>query len=118
MKRNRRKSYRWGHVAEFACCALLLLKGYRILHRRYRTRHGEVDIVARKGKRIVFVEVKARPTLAQGLEANTPRQRRRIEQAAQSLMRHPSRARLFMRFDMMVARPWRLPYHLKDAWRP
>jgi putative endonuclease len=66
----------------------------------------------------VFVEVKARATLLDGLYANTPRQQRRIEQAALFVMRHPARAGLAMRFDMMVARPWRMPYHVKNAWLP
>ena len=59
-KTRRQKAERRGHVSEWIAAAYLLLKGYRILALRYRTKLGEIDIVARKGDLAVFVEVKAR----------------------------------------------------------
>jgi putative endonuclease len=55
-------------------------RGYAILARRYRTRHGEIDIVARDGETVVFVEVKARVTAEFGTaaEAVTPWKQRRL----------------------------------------
>ena len=56
----RLSAYRSGHRGEWLAAAALMLKGYRILARRYRTRLGEIDIIARDGRCLVFVEVKAR----------------------------------------------------------
>ena len=51
-----------GISGENLACDELQRRGYEILDRRYRTRFGEIDIIAREGKTIVFVEVKARLT--------------------------------------------------------
>jgi putative endonuclease len=51
---------RLGEAGEDAACAALARLGYEILARRYRVRHGEIDIIARDNGVIVFVEVKAR----------------------------------------------------------
>ena len=59
LKTRRRKAERRGHVSEWIAAAYLFLKGYRILARRYRTKLGEIDIIARKGDLAVFIEVKA-----------------------------------------------------------
>ena len=78
-----------------------------------------MDIVARLGETVAFVEVKARDGRAAALEAVTPRQRRRIELGAQSFLAvHPELAALDLRFDVMTVAPGRLPDHLADAWRP
>src|SRR5258707_15299491 len=67
-------AFRTGISAEARACAYLILKGYRILAKRYRTPHGEVDVIARRGRALVFVEVKARATLDDAAYAVTPRQ--------------------------------------------
>ena len=58
--RNRRASYRHGHVAEAAAMLLLLAKGFRPVARRYKTPLGEIDLIVKRGRTIAFVEVKAR----------------------------------------------------------
>ncbi len=50
-------------MAETRCALGLRLRGYRVLARRYKVPVGEVDIVARRGRTLVFVEVKARATV-------------------------------------------------------
>ena len=55
-----------GESGEEQACRELRRRGYAILARRYRTRHGEIDIVARDGEVLVFVEVKTRSTEAFG----------------------------------------------------
>jgi putative endonuclease len=73
-----------------ARAAFLMAKGYRILARRFRTPYGEIDLVARRRNVLAFVEVKARASLDDAAYAVTPRQRRRIIDAAQGwLMTHP-----------------------------
>ena len=57
---QRRKSLRRGHVSEYLAALSLILRGYRILAMRYRVRAGEIDIIARKGDVVSFIEVKAR----------------------------------------------------------
>ena len=108
-----------GRRAETVAALYLRCKGYRIEDRRVRTPAGEIDIVARRGSMLVFVEVKARVAHAAALEAVTPRQQRRIERAAEwyAGKRHRLAAPT-MRFDVVVIQPWRLPSHLRDAWRP
>ena len=75
---RRRKAERFGHLAEHAAAWLLRFKGYRIIARRERTPHGEIDLIAARGRVIAFVEVKARSSHDEALEAITPRQAKRI----------------------------------------
>jgi putative endonuclease len=69
-----------GKSGEDLACRELRRRGYEILARRYRTRVGELDIVARDGPTIVFVEVKTRTTPAYGApgEAVGPRKQHKI----------------------------------------
>ena len=115
----RRAAYGRGLAAERLCALRLRLTGWRILARRYATPAGELDIVARRGALIAFVEVKYRKEQQAIIETIGARQRRRIENAATIfLSRHPKWRKLSFRFDLMVVSPWRWPSHLPDAWRP
>ncbi|WP_144864745.1 YraN family protein, partial [Mesorhizobium sp. J18] len=68
-RERRRRAYRKGHRGEWLAALALMVKGYRIVARRYRTKLGEIDLIARRGDLIVIVEVKVRPTLASAMEA-------------------------------------------------
>lgn len=115
---GKREAYFYGRFAETRCAWGLRLKGYRILARRHRSRVGEIDIIARRGRTLVFVEVKARQSLEAALESVTAQQRRRIQNAAQLyLTRDPRLAALDLRFDVMLVTRWRWPRHIVDAWR-
>jgi putative endonuclease len=108
----------YGRFAETRCALGLRLKGYRILARRHRSRVGEIDIIARRGRTLAFVEVKARQSLGEALESLTARQRARIRNAAALyLAARPHLADLDARFDVMLVAGWRWPRHLIDAWR-
>jgi putative endonuclease len=114
---QKRRAYRDGHWAELAAAALLRLKGYRILHRRFKTPVGEIDIIARRRHMVAFVEVKRRATRLAALEAVTPRSRERISRAASWYIgKNPELANLDLRFDVMALAPGRLPAHIKNAW--
>lgn len=116
MSRARREA--WGRWAERMAAWSLRLRGYRVIARRYRTPIGEIDLIARRGRLLAFVEVKARTDLEQALVALGPRQRQRTARAAELfLLQHPSCAGCTLRFDLIAVRPWRLPRHLIDAWR-
>lgn len=93
-----------------------MAKGYRILARRYRCKAGEVDLIARRGDLVAFVEVKARRELKAGVDAVTVTAARRIGAAGEHwLARHPDFARLSWRTDVVIVQPWRWPVHLENA---
>ena len=91
---SRQRAYRRGHRGEWLAAAALMLKGYRILARRYRTKLGEIDLIARRGDLVLIVEVKARRTLIEAMEAIAYPSERRIEGAADLwLSRQPDHGR-------------------------
>src|ERR1700687_3611426 len=71
-------AFRLGLSAESRAAMLLLAKGYRIAARRWKTPVGEIDIVARRRRDLIFVEVKARDDLDAAAEAVTARAKTRI----------------------------------------
>jgi len=110
-------AFRTGLSAESRAAAYLMAKGYRILAKRFRTAHGEIDLVARRRNLIAFVEVKARATLDDAAFAVTPRQQQRIINAAQGwLVAHPEHADFELRFDAVLIAPRSLPRHLLAAF--
>ena len=110
-------AFRTGLSAESRAAAFLMAKGYRILARRFRTPHGEIDIVAKRRNLIAFVEVKARGSLDEAAFAVTPRQQARIIDAAQGwLVAHPEHADFDLRFDVILIAPRHLPRHLLAAF--
>jgi putative endonuclease len=107
---KRHKAYRRGHSAERLA---LMLKGYRIIGRRYRTKLGEIDLIARRKDVVLIVEVKARTTLEQAMDSVNVLTMRRIEAAADLwLARQPDHSRLSLRFDLVAILPWRWPVHV------
>jgi putative endonuclease len=114
---RRQGAERLGRRAESIAAWYLRLKGYRIVARRFRTHSGEVDIVAKRGRVLVFVEVKARRDSDVGLDAVTGTGRARIARAAGTwLSRYPGAARLDLRFDVIVVAPRRWPLHLRNVF--
>lgn len=115
--RRGKQSHRRGHRAELLCCLALWFKGYRILTRRYKTHQGEIDIVARKGKVLAFIEVKARPDMSKAAEAVNPFQQARMARTAALYHAHNrGLSKLQMRFDVMLVLPWRWPTHIENAF--
>lgn len=111
-------AYRRGHSSERWASLALMAKGYRIVARRYRTRLGEIDLIARRGDTVAIVEVKARRDLASAMDAIARTSERRIGAAADLwLARQPDHARLSLRFDMVAVLPWRWPIHVEDIFR-
>lgn len=110
--RDRRRAHGLGLLAEHVAEVLLRLKGHRILTRRYSIREGEIDLVARRGDTIAFVEVKVRPTLDEARTAIDFVKRRRVSRAARSwLASNPWAASLTWRGDAIFVAPWRFPRH-------
>lgn len=95
-----------------------MLKGYRIVARRYRTKLGEIDLIARRGNLVIIVEVKVRPTLLEAMDAIGRMSERRIDAAADLwLARQPDHARLSIRFDMVAVLPRRWPVHVENIFQ-
>ena len=114
----RRASEIRGRAAEARAALWLRLKGYRILERRVRTPVGEIDLIAKRGGTLCFVEVKARAAPDAALAALTPYQAARICRAAAYWGRHkPDAARLGWRFDLVAVSPGRRPVHHAAFWR-
>jgi putative endonuclease len=106
-------AFRVGLSAESRAAVYLIAKGFRIVARRFRSSVGEVDIVARRGRLLIFVEVKARSRLDDAAESLLPRQQRRIAAAAAAwLAEHPDDAESHIRFDAVLVAPRRIPRHI------
>jgi putative endonuclease len=109
---KRQGAERRGRRAETVAAWFLRCKGYSILDRRVKTRRGEIDLVACRGKSLVFVEVKARETLLAGQEVLTHRNLARVKAAAHSLaLRYGSYESV--RIDAILVAPWTLPRHIE-----
>ena len=116
-KARRQRAYRKGRWAERIAAAFLMAKGYRILNRRFRCPVGEVDLIAARGRRLAFVEVKVRPTLDAALWAVTPRQQDRISRAAAYwLQSRPLEGDQDIGLDVIALAPWRWPRHVTNAF--
>ena len=116
-RRKRVAAFRLGLSAESRAAMLLIAKGYRIVARRFKTPLGEIDLVARRRRVLVFVEVKARARFDDAAEAVTERAKRRIIAAAELwLVSHPDDVRRDIRFDVMLVAPGRIPRHIVNAF--
>ena len=116
-QRERVTAFRLGLSAESRAAMFLIAKGYRIVARRWKTPFGEIDIVARRRRALVFVEVKARDRADKAAEAVTERTKRRIVAAAELwLAHHPDDNERDIRFDVMLVAPGRLPQHIANAF--
>ena len=116
-KTGRRAAYRKGHRAEWLALLALILKGYRPVTRRARNAGGEIDLIVRRGSLIVFVEVKARRSEGEALDAIGYEAQRRIEAAGELwIAQQPDAANLNWRFDVVAVQPWKWPVHFEDVW--
>jgi putative endonuclease len=103
--------------AETLAALLLRLKGHRIVAQRYKTPVGEIYLVALKGKRLAFIEVKRRKTTEDAAWTLSARQRRRIVRAAQYwLVGHPDFAGHDIAFDVVLAAPFAWPHYIPNAF--
>lgn len=108
-----------GRHGEWLAAWWLRLQGFRILARNWRHPAGEIDLLARRGRLLVAVEVKWRDNEAAAAHALRAAQRRRIARAAAVFLAQQADAgRLALRFDAVLLAPGRWPRHIRDAWRP
>lgn len=111
-------SYEKGYIGEIAALLLLFFKGYEILEWRSKSKFGEIDIITKKGKEIVFIEVKLRKTLEAAQFAPSPKQIKRITHSAQIWCNKREWTQKYnYRFDVIAIAPFKIK-HIKDAFRP
>jgi putative endonuclease len=114
---SRQEAEKRGRGAETLACWYLRLKGWRILARRARVPGGEVDIVARRGKMLAFVEVKARANEDAAAFSLDRYRLRRVAVAAERLAPRFMRDGDDIRIDAMFVMPRRIPLHLTNVWQ-
>lgn len=115
--KKRLTAFRKGHLAEYRAALALMIKGYRILAIRYKTRMGEIDIIARKGDLIVCAEVKARNSKEAAIFAVSATAQSRIRAASDIwLSKQPSAESYSFRYDIIAVSPWKWPRHFPDAF--
>ena len=114
---KRQRAERGGRRAETIAAWWLRLKGWAILAQRARTPLGEVDLIARRGRILAVVEVKARATEAEAALALDDYRLRRVAAAAGALAHRYAREGDDLRIDAIFIVPGRLPRHLVDVWR-
>ena len=115
-RKDRRTAETAGRRAETIAALILRLKGYSVVAIRFKSHGGEIDIIAKRGAVLCFIEVKRRTSISAALEAVTMRNRRRISNAAAAfLAKHPNFAMNDMRYDIFAFAGWRWR-HIKGAW--
>ena len=109
---NKRKNYQFGLFAEKIAAIFLMLKGYKILKRRYRSHFGEIDLIAKKSNIVVFIEVKARKNPKNLEEVISDHQTFRIHASAEFFIsKNPKLQNCDLRFDFIEVNKNLLPRH-------
>ena len=113
---NRQLAEARGRKAETIAAWWLRLRGWRILAQRARVPGGEVDLIARRGRILAFIEVKQRGTEDAAAWALDEYRLRRVAAAAERLAPRYARHGDDIRIDAMFIVPGRLPRHLANVW--
>lgn len=114
---KRQAAQRRGHKGEAVAALWLQLRGWRILARRLRTPVGEIDLVARRGRTVAFIEVKARATSEEADLALDRHRLRRVAAAANAVLARYVRSGDISRIDAVFIVPRRWPRHIPDVWQ-
>ncbi len=113
----RENAERRGRRGEIIAAWWLRAHGWQVLAQRVKTRIGEVDLIVRRGKTLVFVEVKTRAKQADLAFAVDDYRLRRVAAAAQALLPRYARPDDGVRIDVILIAPWSRPQHIRDVWR-
>ena len=111
------QAFRRGWISEYLAALYLMLKGYRVLALRYKTKVGEIDIIARKGDIVIFCEVKARQKVDDAVFAVNATTQKRIRDASDLwLARQKDAFNLSQRYDLIAIMPRSLPKHIENCF--
>ena len=113
---NRLEAEKRGRRGEAIAAWFLRLQGWRIVAERVKTPRGEVDLIARRGKTVAFVEVKARRKDSDLALAIDGYRLRRVAAAAEILLPKYAKNAENMQIDVILVAPWRWPHHLRNVW--
>ncbi|MCM8557185.1 YraN family protein [Sphingomicrobium sediminis] len=114
---NRQEAEARGRRGERIAAWWLRLKGWRILDKRVRTPVGEIDLIARRGKQVAFVEVKTRRTIEEAELFLDEYQLRRVAAAADALSHDYVAQGYDVRIDAVLWAPGSRPYHMENVWQ-
>ena len=115
---NRAEAERRGRRGELRAAWWLRLHGWRILDRRVKTPRGEVDLIARRGRTVAFVEVKWRADRRDLAQAIDEFRLRRVAAGAQAVLHRYVRPGDDARIDVLLLAPRAFPHHIANAWQP
>lgn len=118
MSRRRTEAERHGRRGEALAGWYLRLTGWHILAQRVKTKRGEVDLVAKRGRTVCFVEVKWRRSTAELSHAIDAHRLRRVAAAAEALAPRFARSGEDVRIDVLLLAPWCWPRRIANAWQP
>jgi len=110
------KPYRLGILAEYFAILIYKIKFYSIICHRKKNFVGEIDIIACRGKQLVFIEVKARNNniMENIVQKN---QQNRIRRSAELFLSHNDKYNgCEVRFDLVFIRPYKLAVIIENAW--
>lgn len=112
------KTYKTGLWAEWRAAWGLRLRGYRIVATRFKTPVGEIDLIARRGRIVAFIEVKGRAEFDAALEAVSPQNAQRVRRAAEWWLKtHGHIAdKCDIRFDVVAVAPYARIRHISNAF--
>lgn len=115
---KRAEAEQQGRRAEWLAAWWLRLRGWRILAERVKVKAGEVDLIARNGRTVAFVEVKWRRDASQLGEAIDAHRLRRVARAAELLAGKYAGPDDDVRIDVILMAPGRWPHRIANAWQP
>jgi putative endonuclease len=115
---SREVAERRGRRGEHFAAFWLRLQGWRVVARRVKTPRGEIDLVVKRGRTVVFLEVKWRATAAERDLAIDRYRLRRVAAAAEAVMHRHVRDGDSVRIDVLLLAPGRWPRHIVNAWQP
>ncbi len=112
-----RRSVKAGAAAEWLAIAFLTFKGYRLLARRFGGKGGEIDLIARRGDAVIFVEVKARAVMADAAAAITPEKIRLVNRRIRGwAAENPWASGLTLRADAIFFGGGAWPRHVESVF--
>jgi putative endonuclease len=106
----------FGLIAEYFTIFIYKIKFYQILHHRMRNYFGEVDLIALRGRQLVFIEVKARSSYLDDRILSVKQQQRIKRSSELFLSRNLKYQNYQVRFDLVIIRPYKLPVIIENAW--
>lgn len=113
--KDRVRRERDGRRGENLAAWYLRFKGWRVLARRVKTPRGEIDLIAKRGNTVSFVEVKWRASAAEADQAIDSWRLRRVVEAANAVAPRYARCGEDIRIDVLLLAPGRLPRHIVNA---